>query len=253
MPTNFKLGKLPHVHDDRTLKFSKYLTPALPPIPESYSYFKTDKIKDWGMMKNDVYGCCVWSALGHMIMSWTADNGKMFRPSDADILQGYSSTGFNPLTGSGDNGTDELQALKYMQSTGLAGHKIGAFVSVNPKDVREIKTAIYLFGASLIGVELPLIAQNQLAWRIPPMSFTGQDTAVGSWGGHGIPDFGFDYFGSYIVTWGGILFQDWNFATTYNDERWAMISPDYFNGNKQSPLGFNMDMLQEDLYAIQKS
>ena len=139
-----------------------------------------------------------------------------------------------------------------MQNTGIGGHKIGAYVSVNPKDIQEVKTAIYLFGSNLLGVQLPLIAQDQLAWRIPPMDINGQDTSAGSWGGHGIPNMAYDYTGTYVVTWGQILFTDWNFFTTYFDEVWAVISPDFINGTKPSPNGFDMNALVADLNAIQQ-
>jgi hypothetical protein len=248
----YKLGKKPHRHDDRTLKFSKYLTAELPPIPDDYTWIAKDKISDWGMMANDQYGDCVWAALGHLIMSWGADNGKIITLTDADILNAYASTGFNPATGEGDNGTDELTALKYMQSTGIAGHKIGAFVSVDHTNILEIKQATYLFGGGLIGIELPLCMQNQNSWTLPPPDGNTQSTVAGSWGGHGIPNLSYHPNGVYVISWGQPMFSSWQANTAYVDEYWAILSPDFVNGTKPSPNGWNMDLLNEDLLVVQQ-
>src|SRR5580698_1650592 len=86
MPTNFKLGKHKPKIDYRTLKFSKYLTAALPPIPNKFSWLPQ---LQYGEMLNDQYGCCTISAIGHSIQIWTKFNFDYYTPPDTDILKGY--------------------------------------------------------------------------------------------------------------------------------------------------------------------
>lgn len=68
MPGPYKLGKRPPVHDDRTLRFSAYLTAALPAAPASVAYYQ--KIPSWPIYDNDKYGDCTCAAAGHMIQNW---------------------------------------------------------------------------------------------------------------------------------------------------------------------------------------
>jgi hypothetical protein len=248
----FKLGKLAPKPEDRALKLSSYLTPALPTIPDNYSWIDFDQVPQWGMMANDRYGNCVWAALGHLIMGWTAARGALFIPSDEDILQAYASTGFDPATGKHDNGTNELDALKYMTSTGIAGHKIGAYVSVDLQNPQELKAAIWLFGGVLNGVSLPLSAQGESKWDYPPDDNNKRDPRPGSWGGHGIPSM--SYYGDNfdVITWGAPLSVNSSFYYNYMDEAYAIISPDFVDGAKPSPLGFNMDQLLSDLESVSK-
>lgn len=246
----YLLGKKPVRKDSRNLMFSKYLTAALPPIPDEYSWIAKDKISDWGMMKNDVLSDCVEAAWGHLIMSWTADTGKLFIPSDSDIVTLYSGmSGYNPITGANDDGTNELDSLKHMRNTGIDGHIIGAYTSVDTQNIQEVKTSIFLFGGNLLGAELPINIQNQLAWTIPPANTL--NATAGSWGGHGICGLAYTKTGIYIITWGSVLFVNWKFFTRYFDECWAIISPDFVNGNIPSPNGFDMPTLISDLTALQ--
>ena len=234
------LGKLPPKKDDRTLKLSNYLTPALPTIPDSFSWVDFDQIPQWGMLANDRYGDCVLAMMGHLIMGWTAAAGDLFIPSDDEILKAYSDiTGFDPVTGSGDNGTNELDALKYM-----------AFVSVNLQNPQELKAAIWIFGGTANGVGLPLSAQGEPNWDYPPDDSNTRDSTPGSWGGHGIPTMA--YYGDNfdVITWGNRLKVNSSFYYNYMDECYAIISPDFVSGTKPAPNGFNMDQLLQDLESV---
>jgi hypothetical protein len=246
-----KLGKLAPVHDYRTLKLSNYLTPALPSIPDSFSWVDFDRIPKWGEMGNDRFGDCVLAMMAHLIMGWTAAAGDLFIPSDEEVLQAYAAiTGFNPITGAGDNGTNELDALKYMAKTGIAGHKIGAFVSVNLQNPEELKAAIWLFGGTANGVGLPLSAAGEPNWDYPPDDSNKRDPTPGSWGGHGIPTMA--YYGDNfdVITWGAPMKVNSSFYYNYMDEAYAIISPDFVNGTKPAPNGFNMDQLLADLESV---
>lgn len=186
---SYKLGKTaPSPHP---LKLSKYLTAALPTPPDSFSWIDKSGISDWGMMKNDTYGDCVWAAHGHLIMADTAASGSLIIPSDDAILQAYASTGFDPTTGANDNGTNELDSLKFMQATGIqvngSFYKYGPYVSIDITNWQELNIAIWLFRGAMLGAAMPLCAQGEPDWDYPPDDNNQNDPTPGSWGGHGIP------------------------------------------------------------------
>jgi hypothetical protein len=132
-PLKLKLGKQPPRHDPRTLLFATYATATLPAPPPSLNL--TTKVKvPWGMMDNAQIGDCTCAAAGHLMMEWTANaQSKIFTPSDAQIIAAYSAiTGYNPKTGANDNGAQEVDVLNYWRQTGIAGHKIQAFMALEP-------------------------------------------------------------------------------------------------------------------------
>jgi hypothetical protein len=249
-PKKLKLGKQVARHDPRTLLMASYVTPALPTPPVSFDL--TSKVKTWGMMDNDQIGDCTCAAAGHLIMEWTANAGKkMDTPSDQQIVAAYSAiTGYNPTTGANDNGAVEIDVLNYWRQTGIAGHKIGAYVALEPANHTHIMDSVYIFQGCYIGVQLPISAmaqvQNNQLWSVPPGGTTG-DGAKGSWGGHAIPVVAYDSRGVTCVTWGAPQSMTWSFWEAYCEEAYAILSPDYLTKKKQTPQGFSMQQLQADL------
>jgi hypothetical protein len=249
-PRKLKLGKGVARHDPRTLLLASYVTPALPAPPATFDL--TAKVKAWGMMDNDQIGDCTCAAAGHLIMEWTANSGKkMVTPTDQQIVAAYSAiTGYNPVSGANDNGANELDVLNYWRQTGIAGHKVGAYVALEPANHSHIMDSVYIFEGCYIGVQLPISAQaqtqNHQPWSVPPGGATG-DGKPGSWGGHAIPVVAYDTRGVTVVTWGALQVMTWSFWDAYCDEGYAIISSDYLNGNEQAPQGFSMQQLQADL------
>jgi hypothetical protein len=195
---------------------------------------------------------CAFASAGHLIQSWTANAGAMVVPPDADILAAYSAaTGYNPADPSTDNGTVLLDALKFWQSVGISGHRIGAFVEVNPQDQDEVRAAMYLFGGIYAGVALPLSAQNQKIWDIDHSS-KGRPN---SWGGHAIPIVANTHpllimDRVQCVTWGDLKDMTWPFIHTYADELYAVVSQDWISGTQRSPSGLDMPTLIADLAKL---
>jgi hypothetical protein len=249
-PRKLKLGKSVARHDPRTLLLASYVTPALPAPPASFDL--TSKVKSWGMMDNDQIGDCTCAAAGHLLMEWTANAGtKMFTPSDKQIVAAYSAiTGYNPTTGANDNGANEIDVLNYWRQTGIAGHKIGAYVALEPTNHNHIMDSVYIFEGCYIGVQLPISSQAQVQnhqpWSVPPGGPTG-DGKPGSWGGHAVPVVAYDTHGVTVVTWGALQSMTWSFWAAYCDEAYAILSPDYLDGKQQAPQGFSLQQLQADL------
>ena len=240
---NRMLGKLPPRHDNRTLKLSTY-TKALPPPPPVCLY--TSKVPSWPMYGNDTLGDCVAAAAGHMVEQWNYEAGKQFMPTQADIVAFYENSGYAPSDPSTDQGWDLLSALKVWRSAGVAGHKIGAFLALQPGNLDQLRQSVYLFGNAYIGVALPQTAEDQNLWSV--VSAAG-DGAPGSWGGHCVPVPAYSELVT-CVTWGALLNMTPAFYQTYSDEAYAVLSQDWIEANKQAPNGFDMTQLQADLAEV---
>jgi len=253
-PKKLKLGKGVARHDPRALLMASYVSPTLPPPPPSADL--TTKVPAWGMMENDQIGDCTCAAAGHLIMEWTANAGKkMVTPSDKQIVAAYSAiTGYNPTTGANDNGAVEVDVLNYWRQTGIAAHKIGAYVSLEPTNHNHIMDAVYIFEGCYIGMQLPISAQAQVQnhqpWSVPPGGPTG-DGKPGSWGGHAVPVVAYDARGVTVVTWGALQMMTWSFWEVYCDEAYAILSNDYLTGKKTTPQGFSVAQLNADLHDLQ--
>lgn len=245
----FKLGKLPYVHDNRNLKLADYLRPReLPPLPDTYDWFR--RVSRFGPMGNLEAGNCVIAGAGHMIQTWTANQNHEVIIPDADIIGLYSSlTGYDPATGANDNGLNILAFLKFWRKTGVAGHKIGAFVQVSPHNHTQMAYANYLFGGVYCGLALPLTARDQMIWDVADQSLTG-NAAPNSWGGHCVNLGIHDPLGYVVSTWGEEQYATGPFVNAYCDEAYAIISEDFFDGNGKAPNGFDLESLTKDLQAV---
>jgi hypothetical protein len=246
-----RLGKLPYVHDDRNLKLADYLiSPKLPPLPDTYDWFR--QVSGFGPMGNLEAGNCVIAGAGHMVQTWTANQGREVIIPDKDIIGLYSQlTGYDPATGDNDNGLNVLAFLKFWRKTGVAGHKIGAFVQVDHRNHKVLAYANYLFGGVYCGLALPLTAKDQQIWDVTDLSFTG-NAEPGSWGGHCVNLGIHDPLGYVFSTWGEEQYATEPFVNAYCDEAYAIISQDFLDGKGLAPNGFDLDSLTKDLQAVTK-
>jgi hypothetical protein len=245
-----KLGKLAARHDPRTLALPSYVTPELAPPPDHYAW--GTKVSEWPMYKNDTIGDCTCAAAGHMLESWTADaQGKPTVLSNDPILKAYEDlSGYDPKTGRNDNGAVELDVLKYWRSTGIGNHKIAAFVTVEPGNHLSIKQAAYLFGGCYIGLALPVSAQQQDVWTVPPGGPLGPG-APGSWGGHAVNVVAYDAQGLTVITWGAKKRMTWTFWDAYCDEAYGILTKDFIDRTSgKAPQGFEFAQLKKDLSAL---
>jgi|ERR1700722_3799357 len=249
MPTNFKFGKRPKRTDNRTLRFSKYLTSALPPIPSSFSWIPQ---LEYGVMLNDSLGDCTCAAVGHAIQIWTKYNFDYYTAPDGDILTAYKAvSGYNGNEDT-DNGADMLTVASYWKNTGVSGHKILGYAEI--KTIQEIKAAVYLFGLANIGFDVPnyledLFDDNTQIWDVAK---EGQDVSIA--GGHDVIIIKFDDVKKlfWFVSWGEIYCMTYAFFTQYTTEAYANLSPDWISKqHNSSPIGFDLASLQNDLSAIE--
>lgn len=245
-----KLGRKAVKTDSRTLRMAAYLTPDMPAAQPEFDW--TKGIVDWGMMLNDQLGCCTISAAGHAIQVWTLNAlpGAMATVPDSAILDAYEQwDGYVKGDPSTDNGGVELDVLNDWRKSGLAGHSLGAFASVNPLNLEHVRQAINFFGGVYIGLALPLSAMNQDVWDVVPDPGDGS-TDPGSWGGHAVFDPKYDPNGFTCITWGAPKTMTVPFWKKYCDEVYTLLSPDWIGLQGIAQSGFNQAQLLADLEAI---
>ena len=238
-----KLGKLPARFDSRTLRLESYIG-GLPPAPASVTW--SSKVPSWPMYLNDSIGDCAIATPGHLIQSYSFNAGQPKTPLDADVLAMYERFGYVPGDPTTDNGCVLLDVMKSWRQDGLGGDKIGAFASINPRNLPHVSTGIWLFGGVATGFALPASAQDQDVWDV----VEGDDGAPGSWGGHAVPIVDYDDEGNFTcVTWGALKKLTRAFLAKYCDEMYAAIDEDFLPGGA-APNGFASTVLQADLALV---
>jgi hypothetical protein len=236
-----KLGKLPPKHDVRTLRFGRY-SAALPPAPATCDY--SEKVPAWPMLGNDQYGDCTFAGAAHLSQCWADNAGRAFTPDDRAVVAEYLA-----FTAGQDTGCVELDVLKTWRAAGIVGHKIGAFAALDPADDEHLRQTVYLFGGAYLGVALPLSAENQGEWDVPPQGPIGRGSP-GSWGGHCVVVVAYNARGPIVVTWGQLLQMTWAFYDTYVDEAYAILAQDFFSDANIAPNGFDIAALSTDLALV---
>jgi hypothetical protein len=245
-PQRVKLGKLPARLDDRTLSLSHYVDRGVLPTPPTRVDLGA-AVRDWPVYGNDRIGDCTTAAAAHMIEAWSAAaTGRAFEVSERAVLAAFDAVKIvDPATG--EEGAIELDVLNWWRTSGIDGHQIGAFASIEPGERELVEASTYVFGGVYIGLQLPLRAQEQQVWDWAG-SLRGPD-APGSWGGHAVDVVGYDASGLIVVTWGALQAMTWSFWDHYCDEAYAIISADFLHGGV-TPAGFDLDALARDLVLV---
>lgn len=246
--SQFFFGKLAPKEHPHTLKLSSILREDALILPPTKTYWEYKVPDDWGMLGNDRYGDCVFAAIAHMIMNWTAHTGKMFTPSLGDVLKAYHDvTGFDPYSGVNDNGTAMTDAYDYWKNVGIAGHKIDGWAQIDWKNKKHVMLAIYLFGGVNPGIVMPQSALHQfdagLHWHV-------EEDDMGIVGGHSVPYFGYGSEGGTGITWGKRQPTSWEFWDKYVEECYVPLSLDWIKSTKEAPNHLKMDELEDMLKKI---
>lgn len=244
-----RLGKHPPKHDPRTLRFAHYRGARLQPPPAKIDYAKP--VRSWPMMQNDKYPLCACAAAGHMIQQWTAETGEMVVLSDQQVLAAYRHF-------AGDNleaGAHMLDVLKHWRRHGIGRHKVAGFAQLDLNNSNQVKEAVWIFGNCYVGLALPdHIAHAPDPRKVPwvaSQQSANAEFAPNLKNGHCVPIMGYDHEHLYIVTWGALIPMTWEFCTTYMDEAYAVLSPDWISRKSgEAPPGFDLAALELDLRRI---
>lgn len=249
IPITFRGGRLREPNPDRrSLRFEDYLTgDPLPEPPADADWLS--EVADWPMYANDRVGDCTVASVGHMIEGFTRyAQSVAVEITEADVLAAYSAvTGYVPGDPSTDTGAVIEDILKYWRDHGIGGHRILAYGKVDVGNRAHVEQAIYLFGAVNLGVNLPKSAEEQFNAGQP------WDYVKGSriLGGHCVPGMRYGRDGSTdIVTWARVVMMTALFWRHYVEEAWFVLTRDRADQLGNSPSGFNLFQLGEDLAAL---
>ncbi|MFD8839740.1 hypothetical protein [Streptomyces griseofuscus] len=232
-PSTYPLGKLPAQPARPQLKLSDVLRERLAAPPASCDW-QSDSIR-WPMYANDRVGDCTCAGVGHLVNQLTFyGSGTEVTPTEAHVLGMYSAiTGYTPSNPSSDTGAYCQDVLKYWRTTGLEGHKIVAYASLDVSNLTEVKQAIATFGTVYVGMNFPDSAMDQFnsseTWDVVRGARIegGHCVIVGAYGSG---NFG-------LVTWGAETEMTEKFWKKYVDEAWVVLDADglteaasYFTG-----------------------
>jgi hypothetical protein len=240
-----KLGKLPPIADARDFRAMELLPAKLPKVPTRFGHGYT--FTAWGMLGNGpddtvakgFKGCgdCVFAGGAHETMIVNKTAGRIVKFTGRNAVDDYSAvTGYHIGDDSSDNGTVVKIANGYRRHTGLIDadgkrHKIGAYLTFDPQDWEKLMVATYYFDYVGIGFEFPSSAWEDwdagVTWDHHDMDSSSID------GGHYVPIIGRPRADvCTFVTWGKRATMTRQFYEEYNDESWAMISPESLRRGK---------------------
>lgn len=182
-------------------KMAKYMTASLPAPPDSVDYTGPAMKSIGNVMLNDQLGDCCIAGLGHIKGVLTANAGTEVNVTDTQVIQYYSAIGgYVPGRPGTDNGCNEEDVMNYITANGLWGNKVLGWLRVDATNQLEVKTAIWLFGHTYSGVELPR------AWTNPMPQASGFVWDVGGGpnpdAGHCVVQAGYNAQGVQTLTWG---------------------------------------------------
>ncbi len=183
---------------------------------------------------------CVLAGADHQLASWNElSTVQTPRPTDPEIQSLYFE-----LTGGPDSGLVVSSVLNIWQTQGLWGSKIAAYAPVPLGDKTALQQAIVNYGNVGIGIQCPASAQEAAfdpqIWSVVPGS-----PIVG---GHYIVAVGYDANAFYCASWGYLWAVTWDFITTYSDEMWVAIAPEFVEAGKGPTL--DLAALQADLGQV---
>jgi len=241
-----RFGKLPALHDYRTLRFRDYLTPKVPAPPPSFDALArvfdnlgtSDVATLFPMDGNDTVGDCTIAALAHAITLFRGFvNRKPSIMPAARVLKLYYS-----LTGGVDSGLAELNVLNYWRQHKVSGEDILAYVSIEPKNHAHVQQAAAMFGGVYLGFQCQANCQQEFEahepWAPGPLTKDG----------HAVLAVGYDAASLTMLTWGSTQKGTWAWWDECVDEAYAIV-PAEAKQPGYAP-GFNVQQLLADLNEV---
>lgn len=189
--------------------------------------------------------------MAHLVQAWTSMNGSEYEIPEDDVVEAYKKvSGYDGVSPATDVGCVMLDAMRFWRSSGVGGHKILAYVKIDPKNRLETEVAINLFGGIAVGVEMPMASKTQGIWDIAPPNKWDETYRPGSWGGHAMACVGYSRTVVTLVSWGRPRVATHEWLAAYADEAYACISEDWVTRTKLAPNGFDIATLERNLAAL---
>jgi len=206
---------------------------------------------------------CVVACGFHCDGVTSGNNGSEVLYTDAQVIQNYSAIGgYNPnaplVSGENesDNGCSEEVAISYWEANGFpSGRWLKRAITLDPNNIEEIRTALYLFENICFNINLPD------AWIDP---FPSGNNFV--WGKNGEPDQmnGHSFLGYDILANGNLAIDTWGILGEITPEaisyygNWSQggqlftfLLPDmFYRLSKKSPIGYDENILIDFLNKL---
>jgi hypothetical protein len=226
-------------------KLADFRRRTLPPPPPACK--RSDIVSEWGMHLNDKVGDCTIAAAVNAIQTWTAANGALWRVSDEVTLARYSAvSGYQPGKPETDMGAVETDVLgmwsQHGWDIGRQDEDVTLWAALQPGNEADVREAIYNFGGTYIGLNLPDSAQNQAVWDV--------GSEPGTWGGHAVLVTDYDSDGLACITWDTVQRMTWAFWRRYCEEAYALLNRDWLDTSSVSPEHLDFYALHSALDAI---
>lgn len=278
----FKRGRLPAVHNLRTMRSAIVMHKALaalgtPPVMSTdyvsavLAQLNSSNQPDGGvvgMFGNGPpgfqgvpqgVGDCTVADSAHRVMLSTANGGAIVVPTDADALTMYEAVaGYVVGNEATDTGADETTVCSYMGSAGLAGIKSAGNGMVDPSNLDHIRWAVQIFGACRLGMVCDEQMEDQFS-ALEPWTTAAAANDPNA-GGHDPLAVFYDASYLYVWTWGGGAWPKglqpvaWSLVgnAAFLQEAHCEIYPSFCRAGGTTPGGLDLDQLLADLPALQE-
>ncbi len=242
---NYRFGKRPPKVDYRTLRLKNYLSNELAEPLRSVNslsrVYAALEISDptvlFPMDGNDTYGDCTIAALAHAVTTYRGLLGTIDIMTTQAVIKLYMH-----LTGGIDSGLYELDVLNYWRQHRVAGDRIMAYASIDPKNHTHVQQAIQIFGGVYIGFQVQQNCAQQFdnhqPWTPGPLTTDG----------HAVFAVAYDQAELTVLTWGNTQQATWSWWDECVDEAYAILPPEA--EDPDFAPGFNFPQLQSDLAAV---
>lgn len=232
-------------------------------VPASTGYGTAANQSLRNIYMNDLLGDCVIAEGLHTDGVTSGNNGAIVVYSQDQIIEDYVAIGgYDPnaplVNGQNptDNGCDENTAIDYWETNGFpTGRWLKKGVSVDPTNIVEVRTALYLFENLCFPINLPD------AWINP---FPSADGFI--WDQEGPPDYdnGHSFIGFDLLPNGNIAIDTWAMfgeitpdaiayysAWAQGGQLFTFLLPDmFYRLSKKSPADYDESVLIEYLNSL---
>ena len=238
---NFKLGRLPGQIPAGLRDLTYYAAGPLPKPPASVA---VPPVADWGMDGNDQYGDCGVAGINHGFMSAAADTREQETFPGADDVVSY----YLDYTGGQDSGVVLSDFLAYVRQNGFCGHAVSAYAPVSIQDIPTLQFAIDAWDFAYVGITVTQ-AMMDAVQGATPWTWTAEDVAGDSIGGHCIILAGYDSNWLYGITWGQVIRIAYPAWHQMADEAWAALTGELVSA-KTDGHGISLAALNADLAKV---
>lgn len=172
--------------------------------------------KLYPVLGNDRLGDCTVAGIAHQLTVHNGMVGKLWVPSEADVVALYYKLGHNR-----DAGLPLSTVLNAAMGGILGGQKIVADCNVDPGNIDQVKKTIQFMGCAYIGFGTTSHSVSDFQQGIP-----WDDTYRPDGGGHCVVLTGWDDAAQEyeLLTWGGLQKATYKWFARYVDEVHAVLT-----------------------------